>query len=406
MGAASKYVTAVVAGALTAGVGAAGVLAVPPDTAVAPESANRDIDLAASITIPIIDIDTPGPISIIRQVFLTLGAETNTIFASTDSKAGTIYDLPGLYTNFQQTGGRDIFATRVPGQSIGTGYASAFEDANEWSLLDFVESASQQTRSSAVNLTGFTGGAQGIGAGLDGVLSNSAQSGDFSVGDFFETTSGSSGVFGGFDGEVAAFPFDGFKAVGGAVPLDRSGSTSIRLGSLEAATSADVALDGGAGLCLGSAKASCGGHTSFLEVGAPVEGGLAIAGNNIISGDFSQNRLASTLGNGQFSVQGAIGGTVKVGSLSIGQPIPINIQIPRASSMLSSTSTSQQQSVRNSFMAVPRSLGSDNGTASTGRHAAKDFVNSAISDVKTTVNKVLNSKPKHAKPEADSDSAA
>jgi hypothetical protein len=202
---------------------------------------------------------------------------------------------------------------------------------------------------------------------------------------------------------VAAFPFDGFKAVGGAVPLDRSGSTSIRLGSLEAATSADVALDGGAGLCLGSAKASCGGNTSFLAVGAPVEGGLTIGGNNIISGDFSENRLVSTLGNGQFSVQGAIGGTVKVGSLSIGRPIPINIQIPGGSSMMSSASTRQQQSVRNSFMAVPRSLGSDNGSASTGRHAARDFVNSAISEVKSTVNKALNSKPKHAKPDTESE---
>jgi hypothetical protein len=98
------------------------------------------------------------------------------------------------------------------------------------------------------------------------------------------------------------------------------------------------------------------------------------------------------------SVQGAIGGTFKVGDLEIGRPIPIDIQIPRTSSLLSSTNT---PSVRNSFVAVPRSLGSNNGTASTGRHAARDAVNEALSKVKTAVSNVTQSKPRHAKPDTD-----
>jgi hypothetical protein len=138
-----------------------------------------------------------------------------------------------------------------------------------------------------------------------------------------------------------------------------------------------------------------------------VTGGLELAGRNIISGDFSTNRVVSTLGNGQFSVQGAIGGTVSVGGFEFGGPIPIDIQIPRGSSLLSSTNT--RQSVRNSFVAVPGSPGSDNGAASTGRHAARDAINSSISEVrtavKTAVSNVTQSKPRHAKPDTDTNTA-
>ena len=120
-----------------------------------------------------------------------------------------------------------------------------------------------------------------------------------------------------------------------ATLIDTNRLTTFNLGSLTGEAASTVTLDGGAGLCLGSAKASCGGNTAFLGVGAPVNGGLTLAGRNIISGDFSTNRLVSTLGNGQFSVQGAVGGKVAVGNLELCRPIPINIQIPRASSMLS-----------------------------------------------------------------------
>jgi hypothetical protein len=219
---------------------------------------------------------------------------------------------------------------------------------------------------------------------------------------------------------LALLPWDGFKVVGGgseppatgvptATLIDTSRLTEFNLGSLTGEATSNVTLDGGAGLCLGSAKASCGGNTAFLGVGAPVEGGLTLAGRNIISGDFSTNRVVSTLGNGQFSVTGAIGGTFKVGNLDIGRPIPIDIHIPNSSSLLSTSSSRQQQSVRNSFVAVPGNAGSDNATASTGRHAARDAVNSTISDVKTAVktavSNVTQSKPRHAKPDTDTNTA-
>jgi hypothetical protein len=65
--------------------------------------------------------------------------------------------------------------------------------------------------------------------------------------------------------------------------------------------------------------------------------------------------------------------------------------------------------VRNSFLAVPGETGSNKATASTGRHAARDAINSSISEVrtavKTAVSNVTQSKPRHAKPDTDTNTA-
>ena len=82
--------TAVVAGAMTAGIAAANVVAVP-ERAVA-----TDVDLAASITIKIFDIDTPWDRSVsVGCSTLTLNALPNNLSAILNSEAGTIYDCPG-----------------------------------------------------------------------------------------------------------------------------------------------------------------------------------------------------------------------------------------------------------------------------------------------------------------------
>jgi hypothetical protein len=102
MGASSAYLTAVLAGAMTAGIGAASVLATPPD--VAAEASARNVELAAeitipadAITIPIINIGpTPGPLSILRQLSVVVGLDPLT--AGLIQKAGNTYNLPGLDT--------------------------------------------------------------------------------------------------------------------------------------------------------------------------------------------------------------------------------------------------------------------------------------------------------------------
>ena len=278
-------------------------------------------------------------------------------------------------------------------------------------------SSSEVTDSRNIHFRGLTGGAGGIGAALYGTLGDSTFDRDLT---FLGSALNSSGdrTVGDFNGELALMPWDGFKIVGGgsappaaddvptATLIDTNRLTTFNLGSLTGEATSDVTLDGGAGLCLGSAKASCGGNTAFLGVGAPVEGGLTLAGRNIISGDFSTNRLVATLGNGQFAVKGAVGGTFSIGNLDIGRPIPIDFQIPRASSLMSSTNSRERAELVRGRAAK---AGSDNGTASTGRHAARDAINSSISEVrtavKTAVSNVTQSKPRHAKPDTDTNTA-
>lgn len=387
MSRARKCVTAVVAGAMTAGIGAANMPVQQEDEAA-------DVDLAAnSITIPILDIDTPPPVSVIRQIFLTLGYDTNEIFAATSSKEGTIYDLPGLLTNFSTTGGRNLSLTRVAGQSIGTALSSAFTEDNEWSLLDFVNSEANGGRSSQLDLTGFTGGAQGIGAGLHTILSQSQQSQTLAVGDIFGLGASSAGFLGIADGEVSAFPFDGFKAVGSATPIVRSSVVNARVGDIRPFASAGGALDGNAGLCLGSAVASCGGAISQLGGTAQFSGGIGYQTQqggiaNIVNVDFP-NQLVAQVKSGQFSLKGTVGGVVTVGDLELGRKIPVDIEIPRTSSMLSTTSSARQQSIRDSFMAVPRKSASDNETG--GRHRATP-VRDAVDTIKKVVNDAVGGK--------------
>ena len=229
-------------------------------------------------------------------------------------------------------------------------------------------------------------------------------------------SSGTSTV-GDFNGELALLPWDRVQGrCGGSEPpatglptatlIDSSRLTEFNLGSLTGEATSNVTLDGGAGLCLGSAKASCGGNTAFLGVGAPVEGGLTLAGRNIISGDFSSNRVVSTLGNGQFSVTGAVGGTVKVGDLEIGRPIPIDIQHPAcvlAAVLDQQPAVADGQDVVHCRARKDR-LGQRHRPDRTP--AARDAVNEAVSqDVKTAVSNVTQSKPRHAKPDTDTNTA-
>jgi hypothetical protein len=416
MGASSAYLTAVVAGAMTAGIGAANVLAVPPDVA----AVVADADLAAieipadAITIPIIDIGpTPGPLSIWRQLSVLVGLDPLT--AGLIQEAGNTYNLPGLNTLVNSDTEILVQALRQAGEYIDFGLQSTQGQEGSWELLGGIATSSAVVENSRnIHFRGLTGGSGGIGAALYGTLGDSSFDRDLT---FLGSGLHSSGnrTVGDFNGELALLPWDGFKIVGGgseppapgevptATLIDTNRLTEFNLGSLTGEATSTVTLDGGAGLCLGSAKASCGGNTAFLGVGAPVKGGLTLAGRNIISGDFLQNRLVSTLGNGQFSVTGAVGGTVSVGGFEFGRPIPIDIQIPRASSLMSSTNIRQSPTVKTSFLAVPGKTGSDNGSASTGRHAARDAVNEAVSNVrtavKTAVSNVTQSKPRHAKPD-------
>jgi hypothetical protein len=386
--------TAVLAGAMTAGIGAASVVAVPEKVEAA------DVDLAAAITIPIIDIGpTPGPLSIWRQLAITAG--TNPLLLGLIQHAGNTYDLPGLTTTVDSN--TNWFVQAVRGANdIDFGAQADQTQSSAYDLLGILTSSAEQSSFRDIHFVPSFGGATGIGAGLNGVLGQADVERSLSLFDSGFESDGQRTV-GEFDGELALLPWDGFVAAGNGTAIKANPNVDFNLGSLTGSAGGNGSLSGEVGLCGGSATGGqrCDGRTAFLTVGAPVDGGLTLGTTNIISGDFSTNQVAAQLKDGQFSVKGAIGGTVTIGNISIGRPIPIDIESPRSSSMLSSA---QSQTVKTSFLAVPGKSGSGNGSASTGRHAARDFVNSAISDVKSTVNKALNSKPKHAKPDTASDS--
>ena len=392
MGVARTYLSAVAAGALTAGVAAANVVAVPPDTAVSPQPSARDVDLAA--VIKIIDFDeTVGPLTLVRRLFIEAG--TNPLLLGIIQEGGNSYDLPGLFTTVNSTSHPRVTAVRGA-DFVDFGFDSDRTESGGWDLLGIVQSAADVNGSRSVHLRPLLGGTGGIGAALYGTLSDSNYTRTL---DFFDSGLDRAGhrTIGDFNGELALMPFDGFKAVGDATLIDMNSANTFKLGALTGAAGGTGTLDGRAGLCLGSAQGteSCGGNTAFLEVGAPVTGALTLGSTNIISGNFATNRVVAELGQGQFSVKGAVGGTFTVGSISIGQPIPIDFQFPNNSAVTSLSNERQTETVRNSFMAVPRKSASDNETG--GRHRAP--LREAIADVKAAVDNAVNGR--HATEESE-----
>src|ERR1700761_6385826 len=118
MGATRACVSAVVAGAMTAGIGAV------PEKSDSPEPRTADVALAAApVEIPIIDIGpTPGPLSIWRELSVLVGLDPLT--AGLIQHAGNTYDLPGLMTTVDATTNILVQAIRQPGEYIDFGLAS------------------------------------------------------------------------------------------------------------------------------------------------------------------------------------------------------------------------------------------------------------------------------------------
>ncbi len=394
MGVASTCLSAVAAGALTAGVVASNVVVAPDTTATAP--AVTGVGMSA-IKIPIVDIDqTVGPLTFSRLLEVVLDSAPNALSGTLNSAAGSIWDFPRLDTNFtnNSSGHQTLSAIRKPGESIEFGFTSSGPVDSSWKLLGLAAGDTGIQRSRELNFTALTGGAEGIGAALGGTLSNSSVHRAVTVLDRGFTADSARKV-GDFAGQLSLMPFDGFKAVGSGTLVDTGGDTNFKLGSLQVGGGGHGALSGDAGLCLGSAQGttSCAGQSAFASLGAPVDFAVHTGDSmtNLVSGDFKTNKLTVSVKDRQLSVTGAIGGTIKVGSVSIGGPIPINIQIPRASSMMLASSNRQTQTVRNSLQAVPRNSASDNETG--GRHQ----VSERVADVKAAVSDAVHGR--HAKPD-------
>jgi hypothetical protein len=379
---ATKFVTAVVAGVMTVGIGAANVVPVPePDDSVVVAEA----DLTA-ITIPILNIDCceTGPLRVWR--YLAIEAGTNPLLLGLIQNAGNTYDLPGLTTTFDSDTHWWVEANSEPGEFIDFGAMSERGQIGEWELLGIAGGSAEVTRDRNIHFRPLLGGSEGIGAGISGTLAHTTYTRNLSLFDSNLDLVGGRTIAD-FDGELALMPWDGFKAVGEGTLFDVAPRADFNLGSIEGGAGFHGAITGNGGLCLGSAQASCGNRISYLTIGAPVSGDVTLGDTTILSADFENNEVAIELRPGQFSVTGAVGGIFSIGSLDIGRQggYPINIQIPNNSAVTSLNDQRQTQTVRNSFMAVPGKSASDNGSTSSDRRTVRDTVKSAISDVKTTV---------------------
>ena len=417
MYAATKCATAVVAGVMTVGIGAANVVPVPePDDSVVV----TDVNLAAKITIPILNIDCceAGPLRVWRR--LAIEAGTDPLLLGLLQEAGNTYDLLGLTTTVDS--GSHWWVEAVRGADyIDFGAMSDRGELGGWNFLGIAGGNSVVGNHRDIHFVPLLGGDRGIGFALNGTLtapptvlppnappgtpldsyhrnlflfdSNLELVGDRTIADF--------------DGELALMPWDGFKAVGEGTLFDVAPTATFNLGSLEGGAGGHGAITGDGGLCLGSAQASCGNRISYLTIGAPVSGDVTLGDTTILSADFENNEVAIELRPGQFSVTGAVGGIFSIGSLDIGRQggYPINIQIPNNSAVTSLNDQRQTQTVRNSFMAVPGKSASDNGSTSSDRRIVKDAVKSAISDVKTAVKTAVSnatgSKPRPNKPDTE-----
>ena len=385
--------TAAVAGAMTAGIVAANFVAVPePTDSVVVSKA----DLAA-ITIPIINIDccATGPLRVWR--YLAVEAGTNPLLLGLIQQAGNTYDLPGLETTVDSDTHWWVEANSEPGESIDFGAMSEQGQEGSWDLLGIAGGSSHVDGDRNLHFTPLLGGSRGIGAGISGTLAHTTYTRNLSLFDSNLDLAGNRTV-GDFDGELALMPFDGFKAAGGGTLFDVAPQADFKLGSLTGGAGGHGAINGDGGLCLGSAQASCGGRISYLRIGAPVSGNVTLGNREILSADFEDNEVAVELRPGQFSVTGAVGGTFSIGSLDIGRQggYPIDIQIPRSSTLSSLNNQRQTQTVRNSFIAVPGKSASDNETG--GRHRATPL-RDAVAGIKKAVNDAVSGK--QAKPESE-----
>lgn len=395
-GTAGAYAKVVAAGAVTAGVAATTMVAAP-DTTHSPRQAVADVGLSA-ITIPFLDIDqTVGPLTVIRQLLLTLGADANTVFGSTSSKAGTIYDLPGLYTNFQEAATRTISATRNPGESIDFGFVANLPNSSEWSVLNIANGAAEQVRGTTAHFTTLLGGTEGIGAALGGTLADYTTARELSVlGSGF--SSGLHTTTGVVTGQLSAIPFDGLKAVGGGTLAKGGGGVEANLGSLEFGGGGGGELSGDAGLCLGSAAATCGGRAAYAGFAAPVDATLHTGPTSDETNVFSVNiptKLSAQVANRQLSVTGTVGGTVSVGQVTLGRVIPVDIQIPGSTATTFSTNptstnptstNSLSSTVRNSLKAVPQKSAADSD-ATGGKHRAP--FGTSVADIKASISNAV-----------------
>jgi hypothetical protein len=356
---------------------AAGVVTANSDVAREPSVPTRpSIELTAS-TIPIIDFAGKlGPLTVSRKLTLGLNIPPN-LLVGLDGEADTAWDAPiGPTGQVKNSFVLPVtLATTAPIVDLG------FEPDVKSSVVVSPLGAAGPTidiapeLKSTIHLIQYRGGPDGYGFGVNGTLLQVGVQGGVTQPVAQPVAQvGGSAILGAYKAQFSVIPFSGLKAGLSFSPYAGGGGASIQLGTVKIGTtlpSGQLKFDGQ--LCLGSAAASCGGVIAQASVSAMLGGtALAINGTDVISYDFPDS-LKVELKSGSLAVTGNIGGTVKVGQITLGGVIPIDIHIPPASAITSSstlrksqTATTQDsaKSVRAPLKATSRKSVTDNDTES------------------------------------------
>lgn len=279
MGISSACLTAVAAGAVTASV-ATGVTAMPQPQETEPSTA-RAMNLTATDR-PIVDIDrTVGPLTVIRR-----------LVASYDSAPQFLTGLFGVST------------TEWNG-SLAHGVADI-----RWQERLFVDTT------------------DGLNSGGTFILPRGSVQGGLGR----DVGNGGVGVEGSIAGALPDFRPNLVAKQGGATyfsgfaPVNTSAGGQIGLGPISVTSAASGSVSNTTRVCLGSAPLSCGpGVIAQTSTSVPLNTNFAIArpgGDvNVLAVDIPNN-VAVTVWSHQLAVTGAVGGTVKVGPVTLGRIVP------------------------------------------------------------------------------------
>jgi hypothetical protein len=383
MGVSSACLTAIAAGAVTVGV-TANVMAVPQSQTPAPRSSN--VRLTANAAIPIIDFDrTVGPLTLVRQLSAVFGSTPN---ASTAALEGFSQDVwrgllvPfGVVTNsLSLPVGRHL----TPGQLEDIGFDPAANSDIQINAIDGSRLDVTSRAASGLHVIRYLGGAEGSGLGLTGDLFRGAFHSGIDAHEFTLDSDSDVGI-GSHSSQLTVLPGGGVKAIVNATPAVANSQTRVRLKDGVLSTDIGGYAGGGDALCLGSAAASCGAIANSIT-SAGFHASVRYERPNghsvtVLDAEFP-DLVNAAVTSDRISVTGTLGGTVRVGQVTLGRTVPLNVQIPRLSSLAN----------KQSFKAVPGNSVANN--AAGGKHRATPLKD-AVDTIKKAVDNVTH--PKHAK---------
>jgi hypothetical protein len=380
----------------------AGVGVAVPQTDRAPETALRQVTLAAT-TIPIIDFnETFGQLALSRKltaIFERSGQDASAALQALSSTAfanvagySWAADLP---VSFDRDPGH-VRASFLPSWAGG---AAANTPNSQFSF--------NHAGRSILSSTLFGDNVDGYGASLEallfqgqtiGTLSHTINSQNYGVSHFGTT------VLGSVITKFGVLPSGGAYGTSSVTPIVNSGSTTYQLGPLGGlAVAKGISVGADNTVCVGSAVAGCGviaSTANVLNFNGSVVRLTPVGGIKTVAAINLPEEFKATLAPDHLSVSGQVGGQVAVGTRIVGKVVPFGFDVPLPTangSLLRSQAAGRTSLQTSSLGAKPARLIS----AGTTRTSAQ----SAVSRTRTTIVKALKDKASRAHHDDSTDSS-